>query len=460
MDATNGIDFGQAHLFDATSGELRHTLNHPIAIDGDEFGRSVAVNGNHALIGAPEDQTVGSLAGQAHLFDVTTGAILQTFDNPTPTGPGLFGSTVAMSGDRALIAAPDCCNLVGEGEIGQAHLFDLAGNLLHTFDDPTMTPGGQFGSGAVTVDEEFVLIAGAWRGGPVGQVHLFDANSYELLQTFDDPTPTIRGGFGGSDRFGFSIAHDGEHFLIAAPYDDTNGRDVGQVHLFDIDGNLVRTFDDPAPTAGDKFGWSVALDGNHVLISDSSGNTNGVDTGQAHLFDLDGNLLLTLNNPDPMEGDFFGAPVAFEDGRALIAATGRDVMGKDVAELTCSNFETRPGISMGTASWVGTTFWSGNVESRPNPTASPTSAFGKRTTGQLVRSPRRTWSPNRARGCAQSSRLSDSCLLPGVGQALIPVCNRDYQQSLTARLTKQHAGAPGWSSPQHGLLPQVSHAAT
>ena len=52
--------------------------------------------------------------------------------------------------------------------------------------------------------------------------------------TFNDPTVT------SLDTFGTSVALDGNNILIGAPEDDTNGTGVGQVHLFDaITGELL-----------------------------------------------------------------------------------------------------------------------------------------------------------------------------------------------------------------------------
>jgi len=64
----------------AASYTLSQTFDDPTVNSGDFFGESVALDGNHALIGAPFDNTQGTNVGQAHLFDVTTGALLATFD--------------------------------------------------------------------------------------------------------------------------------------------------------------------------------------------------------------------------------------------------------------------------------------------------------------------------------------------------------------------------------------------
>ena len=54
------------------------------------------------------------------------------------------------------------------------------------------------------------------------------------------------------------------------------------------------TFNDPTATGRDWFGYSASLDGNNVLIGAEHDDTNGTNVGQAHLFDLSGNLLHPL----------------------------------------------------------------------------------------------------------------------------------------------------------------------
>ncbi len=281
-DDSNGDNVGQAHLFDVTTGNLLHTFNDPTVTDSDVFGTSVAVDGNHVLIGAREDETNGSNVGQAHLFDAATGNLLHTFNDPTVTDRDVFGSSVAVDGKNVLIGSPgdDTNGTI----VGQAHLFDATtGNLLRTFNDPTVTGFDVFGH-SVAVDGNYVLIGSPGddtNGNNVGQAHLFDATTGNLLHTFNDPTVT------NADVFGSSVAVDGNHVLIGAFTDDTNGTNVGQAHLFDATtGNLLHTFNDATVTRGDLFGISVALDGNHVLIGARGDDTNGSAVGQAHLFEI------------------------------------------------------------------------------------------------------------------------------------------------------------------------------
>ncbi len=201
-------------MFDATTGNLLFTFDDPTPTVFDSFGVDVAMDGNHVLVGDYGDDTLGQNVGQAHLFDATTGNLLRTFYNPNPTSGKIFGRSVAIHGDRILIGGK-------VGNIGpvQAYLFDTTGNLLHTFNpDPTRINDASFD---VALDGNQVLIS---RGSGVDpQVHLIDALGGDLLQTFGDSS---QGGFGAS------VALNGGRVLIGASENDTNGQNVGQAYLF------------------------------------------------------------------------------------------------------------------------------------------------------------------------------------------------------------------------------------
>ncbi len=281
-----GTDIGEAHLFDAVSGDFLRTFDDPTPTGRDLFGLSVALDGDRVLIGAPGDNTHGSGIGQAHLFDAVTGALIHTFDDPTITNSDLFGTSVALDGDRVLIGAHG--DSTHGPAIGQAHLFDaVTGALIHTFDDPTptITPGlidnDHFGS-SVALSGDHVLIGAPdddTKGTRVGQAHLFDAVTGALVRTFDTPSPD------SNDFFGDSVGLSGDLALIGAPGDSTQGIFVGQAYIFDVvSGALLETLDDPTPTRVDQFGVSVSLFENRVLIGALFDDTQGNNVGQVHLF--------------------------------------------------------------------------------------------------------------------------------------------------------------------------------
>ncbi|QEG33581.1 WD40 repeat domain-containing protein [Bythopirellula goksoeyrii] len=331
-DDTHGTNVGQAHLFDISTGNLLHTFDNP-TVGAELFGNSVAIAGDYVLIGTIQNLSSSDAPqGQAHLFDAVTGNLLHTFDDPTVTSSDLFGFSVAIDGHYVLIG--DHRDDTNGVDSGQAHLFDaVTGNLLRTFDDPVVNPngwGGDLFGFSVAIDGDNVLIGAAQdlEDRDVGQARLFDAVTGNLLHTFEAPTANL------STAFGTSVAIDGNYVLVGAPEDSTNGSRAGRAHLFDaVTGILLHTFNDPTPSTFDYFGESVAIDGNHVLIGTSGDDTNGRFVGQVHLFDaVTGNLLHTFNDPTITTSDSFGWSVAIEGDNVLIGAIQDDTTGANIGQ--------------------------------------------------------------------------------------------------------------------------------
>ena len=159
FDDTTKPNAGSAYVFDAGTGTLLHTLQAPHPREGDLFGSAVAASDTMVLVGAPYDDTVAANAGAAHLFDASTGALLHTFLNPLANADGRFGSAVAIADGGVLIGAP--FDDTGAADAGIAYLFDAAsGALIATFENPTPSPGDQFGA-SVAASGNLVVI-GSW----------------------------------------------------------------------------------------------------------------------------------------------------------------------------------------------------------------------------------------------------------------------------------------------------------
>jgi hypothetical protein len=119
---------------------LTQTINDPLLEASKGIGNSVSISGNNVLVGTRQTG--------ARLFDATTGALLQTFNDPTTPDPtDVFAGTGAasISGDNVLIGERG--EDASGSTVGQAHLFSAStGVLLQTFNDPTVTTADQFGN--------------------------------------------------------------------------------------------------------------------------------------------------------------------------------------------------------------------------------------------------------------------------------------------------------------------------
>jgi hypothetical protein len=414
---------------------VRNVLNDPTVTQQDAFGSDVAVSEKYVAIGATRDDTIASNGGQVHLFDRSTGGLLRTLNDPTPSSniPNGIGFPLALHGDVVLLGQPS--DSTKGFEVGQAYLFDAGtGAFLRTFDDPTKTSMDGFGI-SVDVDATRVLI-GAYGddtlGTNVGQAHLFDAMTGNLLRTFNDPSIT------SLDNFGDSVALEGSRALIGAYQDDTKAPNAGQAHLFDSEtGALLHTFNDPSPVSnglfglmvdldgnlvaingvervyvfdasngsllrtipnpsalGGNFGYSLALEGNLLLVGSSRDSTRGTDVGRAYLFNaFTGALLHTFDDPTVTGEDLFGSAVDMYQGTFVVGATGDNSLGTNVGQA----YIFVPEPSGFTASMViifGSCAFLRRIRIKTSP-AAPTSAaappIGRRATpsaGRLGRSNR------------------------------------------------------------------------
>jgi outer membrane protein assembly factor BamB len=311
-------------LLGCVSGHRALAVSDPTPISasdvaaGDTFGYSVSVSGNAAVIGARLDDTdAGVNTGSAYVFDPATG--VQTFKlTADDAEPGdFFGRSVAVSGTTAVVGA--AMNDDAGTDSGSAYVFDTnTGRQLFKLAATDASASDQFGH-AVAVGGNTAVIAAPWEdqaGTNAGSAYVFNTATGAQLYKL------IAQDAGAGDLFGFSLADDDGLALIGAMSDDA-GTDSGSAYLFDTTTGAQRhklTASDAA--AGDRFG-SVALSGNLALIG-APGNDSAVqDAGAAYLFDATtGNELFKLTATDASPGSLFGFSVALSGNLALVGAYG------------------------------------------------------------------------------------------------------------------------------------------
>lgn len=109
FDGDNGADSGSAYVFrDNGSAWIEEAKLLPSdGASGDQFGRAVSVSGDIALVGAPNDDDNGSVSGSAYVFRYEGSAWIEEA-KLLPSDGALgdqFGYSVSISGDTALVGA-------------------------------------------------------------------------------------------------------------------------------------------------------------------------------------------------------------------------------------------------------------------------------------------------------------------------------------------------------------------
>ncbi len=180
----------EAFLFDVTTGQLvRSFEDSTTGLFG--FGEAVALSSDYVAIADPSFVDTFPSAGAVHVYELTSGTLVRSFYNPTPDAYDFFGQEIAISGDRILIGAGQVDHN-GLSNSGEAYLFEIStGALLQTFTDPTPEDASFFGR-HVAIDNNQIAIS----SDLADEVHVFDAVSGELLQTLSPPV--VLGVFGRS----------------------------------------------------------------------------------------------------------------------------------------------------------------------------------------------------------------------------------------------------------------------
>jgi hypothetical protein len=297
-------------------GDLSQAIVNPAPQADDMFGYSVTTLGDLVLVGAPRDNGIAKDSGAAYLFD-RNGTLLNTFHSPTPDAGDWFGYAVTTVGENFLIGSARDDTWATDS--GAAYLFNPQGQLLTTFFSPNPTQYESFGASLSSVGTDPII--GAFRAQDAGTgafdagaAYLFSSHG-ALITTFENPTPAE------SDHFGYSLAGVGDRIVIGAFGDDDGARGAGSVYVYDREGTLVETINNPAPAVNDSFGASVAAWGtDRVLIGATLDDTAGPNSGTVYAFDLNGTLEQTFPNPDPDEGENYGLHVLGLDDHVVIGA--------------------------------------------------------------------------------------------------------------------------------------------
>lgn len=323
LDDTSGEDSGATYVFDVESGELIHTLFRPDGEAFDYFGYSVDVSGDH-IVASAHRANVGAIDdGEVIVFKRDDASLDFRFANPTPENFEYFGRSVSMDGNRILVGA----YRDDEGAVnsGTAYLINrTTRELEHTLANPAPSVGANFGFSTDLFGDQ--AIVGAYRSDTdlrdVGSAFVFDASDGELIKTLKNPDP------GPVDYFGASVSIWEGGAAAGAYWDDTLARDSGSVYLFDLTTDERLTAFGPASSSFDYFGHDVAITDDALVVGTYLEDTGAADAGVVHVYDpRTGLLQRTIENPTPKPFDRFGVSVSLSDNRVVVGASGATIDG-------------------------------------------------------------------------------------------------------------------------------------
>ena len=192
---------------------------------GDQFGWSIAFSGHTAVIGAPSQ---GNTPGAAYVFTQTATGLPQQaiLRAPHPQGSDLFGRTVALSGTTALIGAPGVA-----GFTGAAYVFTRTATgwaRQATLTAPSGQPGESLALDALAISGNTAVVGEELNNN-------FAGAAYEFVRTgtaWAQKAKFTAVGGTPNDRLGRGVAIAGTGTaLVGAP---GHNNFHGQVDLFPL----------------------------------------------------------------------------------------------------------------------------------------------------------------------------------------------------------------------------------
>ena len=312
---TAGSDAGAAYVFHRDQGgagnwgEVRKLLASD-AQAGDRFGGGVSVSGDTAVVGARrEDPGGNNNAGAAYVFERNQGGpddwgeVKKLTASDGQAGDE-FGNSVAISGDTAVVGAYQ--EDAGGGvldEFGAAYVFQRDEGGPNNWGEVAKLTASDaaaldlFGW-SVAVSADTAVVGARLADHPEGNTDAGAAYVFRRDQggaaNWGEVAKLLASDDYSNDQFGWSVAVSGDTAVVGAPLvEDGPYTESGAAYVFQRRGEAcscnwdqlkrVRASD---PEARDRFGNSAAISGDTVLVGARREDSGGTDAGAAYLVQL------------------------------------------------------------------------------------------------------------------------------------------------------------------------------
>jgi hypothetical protein len=347
-----------AYVFKNNGSDVISQIFKLTASDGsssDKFGNSVSIYDDYIIIGSFENDDNNDVnSGASYIFknngDDTFKEILKLTANDGSVADK-FGTSVAIY-ENYIVSSSSLDDDNGN-DSGSAYIYKLLidnnvnildhyllkNNIefnifpqLHKLTPNDGASNDNFGK-SVDIYGDYIVIGSHFdddNGSGSGSAYVYKNNGND---TFNQIFKLTASDGSVSDRFGFSVAIYNDYIVIGAYSDDDNGSNSGTAYVFKNNGN--DTFNEVFKltandgSAGDKFGFSVAIYNDYIVIGAYDDDDNGTDSGSAYVFKKDTGFdtysqIVKLTASDGSTDDEFGYSVAIYNDYIVIGARLND----------------------------------------------------------------------------------------------------------------------------------------
>jgi uncharacterized repeat protein (TIGR01451 family) len=379
VDVDGRLSQGAAYVFTKpssgwASGAEQAKLTASDGRGGDDFGSAVAIDGTTAVVGAPLACVRASCGAQGTAYVFTRAAFIGWGQVAKLTASDAYygdqlGTSVAVSGDTVVAAAPDAdAQLYGDDK-GTAYVFEKpAGGWADANESTEIAPGAE----SVAIQGRTIVVGMPEGGGAWVYVKLVAGGGWAWvadLLTFEHV----------NCKLGTSVAIDGRTVVVGAPRAYS---DQGAVYVYvEPDGGWSGTQYEHARLmasdgqASDLFGTSVAVSGDTVVGGAPAALVVN-RTGTAYVFGqpvATTTALTSSHNPSYVGEQVTytafvspvpsGGTVAFFDGGAFISGCESKPVDTSTGQATCQVTYSSTGTHEITETYSGNANYAGSSSS-------------------------------------------------------------------------------------------------
>jgi len=301
------------------------------------FGTSVSINGDYAVVGAAaNDVGTNAAQGSAYIYRRTGSTWTQQAKITAADGAAgdNFGRSVSISGDY-VIAGSSSCTISGNTRQGAAYIFfkGAAWTTGQAYQSKLIANDGaanDFFGTSVCIDGDYVIV-GAIANLNKGAAYIYGRIGASWLGlaklTADDGAV--------NDFFGYSVGLSGDYAIVGSHSNDINGNtDQGSAYIFFRNTGWVSGQPYQAKLTAvvgapnDHYGIAVNISSDYALAGAYGQTVNStIEQGAGYLYKRNGNawnLVRRIDDGSGMPGGYFGFSLAMQGFNIIIGAFGKN----------------------------------------------------------------------------------------------------------------------------------------
>ena len=248
------------------------------------FGTSVYISGDTAIIGAFRDDATGSNSGSAYVYTNNNGTweLKQKLTLESGYANYMFGYSLCLYDNDIVVGAP-CYN----GNEGCAFVFSLEDNVWVNKGQiiaNDAAAGNNFGQ-AVSIYNNTIFIGAPNSNSDKGSVYTYNKTANG---SWNYVSKIVTNDGVANDKFGVSICIFGDKAIIGNPNSD--GRN-GSAYVFKYNGSSWNQLKKLVPTTSesyqDKYGAAVSMSDKYYVVGAPEDNEKNTNSGCAYVYNVD-----------------------------------------------------------------------------------------------------------------------------------------------------------------------------